>query len=130
MSVATTADVAAHLGRELTTAEATRAALLLAAAEALVKARVGDVTKLDQSLLKLVEAQAVARVLRNPDGRYSESLSGEYSYQVDRLAADGVLRIAADEWELLVPQVVEGGAFTISPNYSPGYSRSPGVERW
>lgn len=122
MSIASPNDVAVHLGRELSTAETARATVLLVAVEALITARIpdlvaktqGDKPEIPADLVKLVEAQAVARVIRNPDGSYQESLAGEYMQTRDRLGADGVLRIADDEWVLLLP-AVEGDdkAFTI-----------------
>ena len=113
MAVATVADVAVPLMRTLSADEAAYAARLLEWAEALIKARYPDLDALDQDALVMVESQAVARVLRNPDGAYQESLSGEYTHTRDRLGADGVLRIADDEWALLGGAASKGGAFSV-----------------
>lgn len=120
MAYASTNDVAAHLGRSLTEAEATRAALLLNAAEAMISARVADIAEAPTNLVILVEAMAVARVLRNPDGRWQETISSEYSFQADKVGSDGVLRITDDEWAILVPPVLndlDTKAFTIVPGW-------------
>lgn len=117
MALASTDDVAVPLLRALTAEETAYAAKLLTWAEALVKAesvrRGTTLDALDVDAVKMVEASAVARVLRNPGGTYQESLSGEYSATRDRLLSDGVLRIADDEWSLLFPEAPAGGAFSV-----------------
>lgn len=115
MALATVDDVAVPLLRELSAAERVYAARLLGWAEILIRGRFADFTALNQDAVVMVESQAVARVLRNPDGKYQESLSGEYASTRDRIGADGVLRITDEEWSLLAPSSAasSGGAFAI-----------------
>lgn len=47
-----------------------------------------------------IEAEAVLRVVRNPDGLASEQ-DGAYGYQLSREAADNSLRILPEEWQTL-----------------------------
>lgn len=47
-----------------------------------------------------IEAEAVLRVTRNPDGIASET-DGSYSCQRSREAADNTLRLISDEWKQL-----------------------------
>lgn len=117
MPIADVDDVAVPLLRSLTDQEAAYAATLLMWAETLIaaeaKRRGTELAALDRAAVTMVEAQAVARVLKNPDLARSESLAGEYSVTVDRIASDGVLRISPDEWALLFPADAPGGAFSV-----------------
>jgi hypothetical protein len=63
-----------------------------------------------------VEASAVVRVLKNPDGYRSESVGG-INYTMDTRAAAGFLLILDDEWELLGASA--GGGFSIAPYLPP-----------
>lgn len=103
MPFASVSDVAVPLLRPLTSAEEEYAARLLGWAELLIKARYPDLSVLDRDAVIMVEAQAVARVLRNPEGKIQESLAGEYQSTRNALGADGQLRISDEEWELLSP---------------------------
>jgi hypothetical protein len=60
-----------------------------------------------------VEAEAVYRVMRNPEGLSMES-DGNYSYQRSREASDNSLRILPGEWSVLGVRV--GRMFAIDPN--------------
>jgi hypothetical protein len=44
-----------------------------------------------------IEAEAVLRLVRNPEGYVSES-DGNYSYQFNRETASGRLEILVEEW--------------------------------
>lgn len=115
MALATVDDVAVPLLRELSEAEKVYATRLLGWAEILIRGRFADFSALNQDAVVMVESQAVARVLRNPEGKYQESISAEYSSTRDRVGADGLLRITDEEWDLLSPSAGtgNGGAFAI-----------------
>lgn len=59
-----------------------------------------------------IEADAVLRVVRDPEGYQSES-DGNYSYTFDRSAAGGKLEVLDDEWTLL--GVKPKRMFTVDP---------------
>jgi hypothetical protein len=60
-----------------------------------------------------VEADAVLRLVRNPDG-YASETDGTYSYQFSRAMATGQLEILPGEWAML--GVRASGMFQIVPN--------------
>ncbi|MBB2992141.1 hypothetical protein FHR72_003637 [Mycolicibacterium iranicum] len=62
-------------------------------------ARIED-SHLDVADVIDIEAEAVLRVIRNPEGLQAEN-DGNYGYQLSRAAADNRLRLLADEWERL-----------------------------
>ena len=137
MTYATTSDVATSLVRALTTDEATCATGLLARAETLILRRIPDLaTRIttDDSLedvVVAVEADAVARVLRNPGGVWQERVD-DYSYTRDRAISTGELYISDDEWDrlLVTPGTsVASDAFTIRPFSEPGYAEDIDDER-
>lgn len=57
-------------------------------------------TRLDVEDVKQVEAEAVLRLVRNPEGFASET-DGDYTYEVIQALASGVLEITPEEWEIL-----------------------------
>lgn len=61
-----------------------------------------------------VEAEAVARILRNPDGLRQEGLENYQSVR-DKSISDGQLRVTAEEWAQLglAPSSSKGKAFSI-----------------
>ncbi|WP_459963619.1 Gp19/Gp15/Gp42 family protein [Nocardia sp. IFM 10818] len=99
-------DVASRLGRELTPEETTQVATLLADAELLIRARIKNLDELitsgavDRAIVVMVEANAVMRVIRNPEGFKSE-VDGNYSYEFAASVASGRLEILDYEWSLL-----------------------------
>ena len=97
MPAATVADVEARLGRSLDESEVQRATTLLSDVEVIIRRRVADLTTLDQDALVMVEATAVARVLRNPDGIREQNAEG-FGYTLDPTVAGGRLRLLAEEW--------------------------------
>ncbi len=119
MTYATAADVAALLARELTTTEITLADRRLAQVERMILRKIPDLAaridagELDADDVRDIEAEAVYRVLRNPDGIYSET-DGAYAYTKSADAADNTLRITADEWRTL--GIRTGKMFTIIPS--------------
>lgn len=127
MALATVDDVAVPLLRALTEAEKAYAQRLLGWAEILITARFPVLQALNPEAVVMVESQAVARVLRNPDGKYQESVAaGEYSSTRDRVGADGLLRITDEEWDLLSPAKTtdNGGAFAVDTAPGGGWSHS------
>lgn len=106
MAYAETSDVAARMGRSLTAEEETQAAAFLEDAEIIIKAKIPDLDDqiedevLSESVVVMVEANAVIRLLRNPNGYISET-DGDYSYQKSGRSASGYLEILDHEWALL-----------------------------
>lgn len=78
-----------------------------------------------QSVVVAVVSAMVLRVMRNPDGKVSESID-DYTYRRSDAVADGSLYVTADELGLLSP-TGSGNAFTIRPYGQAGY-REP--ELW
>jgi hypothetical protein len=123
MTYASTSDVQTRLGRPLTTDEATQVDTLLDDAEVEIRSRIPDLDTraADPDYLQKVvkvEASAVARLIRNPDGYTSES-DGTYTYQINYRLTSGELTITAKEWSQLG---IGAGAFSI--NVSPRRPRS------
>lgn len=117
---ATTADVVARW-RPLSDTEDTNAATFLEDVWRIIKKRIADVE--DQMAdattgddyradVVQVQAQAVLRVLKNPDGKRSESID-DYTWTRDRAVSAGLLYVTDDEWALLGLGSGSGGAFTI-----------------
>jgi uncharacterized protein YcaQ len=119
MTYATAADVAALLARELDTAETALVERRLEQVERKLLRRIPDLAEkidaeeIDQADVIDIEAEAVLRVVRNPDGLASET-DGNYGYQLSREAADNSLRITAEEWQIL--GIKPSRMFTIAPN--------------
>jgi hypothetical protein len=135
--IASTTDVASRLGRTLTTEEHTLVATLIYDVENMLKVRAPDkdLNNLDPTSVQQVVANAVVRVLRNPDGYRSESAGG-ISYTVDTRAAAGFLTILDEEWRLLGLSS-SGGAYSIAPSlglprsgFWPGGPCEPGWWPW
>lgn len=125
MALAAVSDVAARLGRPLTTEEQDLASVLLDVAEARLRLRIPD---LDQrvganpaymTVVVDVLASSVVRVLKNPDG-FRMEMDGSYQYQVDTRAAAGFLTFLDSELE----DLGLSGAFAIDTVGAAG-SRGP-----
>ncbi len=119
MAYAAASDVQTVLGRQLDTAEVALVERRLAQVERMLIRRIPDLAdQIDAEEIDLadvvdIEAEAVLRLVRNPEGYASES-DGNYSYRFSREAASGKLEIMPDEWERLgVP--LKLGMFTIGP---------------
>jgi hypothetical protein len=67
---------------------------------------------LDEDDVRDIEAEAVYRVMRNPEGLYSEQ-DGQYGYQRTREAADNSLRVLPEEW--LTLGIRPSKMFSITP---------------
>ena len=104
MAIATPEDIAASLLRDLTPSEKKYSGVLLDRVEVMIQARLNlnldEITSHMRAALIQVEAEAVARVFRNPEGRIQEA-DGQYSYQLSNLVASGMMQILPSEWELL-----------------------------
>lgn len=114
MTYATVSDVAAELGRPTPTDTDTLAqwGRWLARAESAILARIPDLTDrivagtVDITTVADVEASAVARVVRNPEGlrQVSKTIDdGTVSKTRDTVLSDGQLRITSEEWARLIP---------------------------
>lgn len=119
MALASASDVQAGSGRMLTTEETALVERRLAQVERMPLRRIPDLfeqidsEEIDQADVIDIEAEAVLRVVRNPDGLASET-DGNYGYQLSREAADNSLRILPEEWQLLGIQ--PNKMFAIVPN--------------
>lgn len=107
---ATPDDVEVRLGRPLT--DPAQAVALLRDAEVLIRSRVLDLAArvADEpgflDVVVMVEANAVVRVLRNPEGLRAVTVTvddGSVTRTRDQATSDGALRITDDEWDLLAP---------------------------
>lgn len=117
---ATAADVE-NRWRPLTDAERVIANTLLGDVWRMIARRIPDVdermadvdTGADYTAdVVMVQANAVMRVLKNPDGNRSESID-DYSWTRDRTLSAGILYLTDDEWALLDGGTGVRGAFTI-----------------
>lgn len=120
MAYATPADVAVRWGRELSPEESALIGVRLADVERMILRRVPDLaakiaagTVLEDDVVQ-VEADAVLRLVRNPDGYVSET-DGDYTYMLAQDSAPGRLSILPEEWELL--GVTASGMFIIAPRF-------------
>lgn len=104
------------VGRELDAADRNLVAELIADAAILIRARIPNIDQriddgtIDGDYATLVVANAVVRVLKNPDGYRSETM-GSMGFTIDTRAAAGFLTILADEWEGLGVPANAGAAF-------------------
>jgi hypothetical protein len=105
VAVATFTDVGVALRRTISdTAEQAQINHWLTGAEMAIKSRLGDVSLLDQDILKYVEAEAVAEKVRRA-GREEESITvnvddGSVTRRYAPMSADD---ISGDLWSLLSP---------------------------
>lgn len=103
MTYATISDVEGVLMRPLDTRETEYVPGMLDYVEAVIFERVRSAmgraheSATYRRILVHVEAAAVARVLRNPDGIYKSESDGDYSYTVDTAVASGHLYLSAEE---------------------------------
>lgn len=115
MSYAVALDVQNRLGRELTPEETTLVATRLADVERMILTRIPNLANriadgLPEATVIQVEADAVLRVVRNPEGLYAET-DGNYSYQLDREHASGRLELLPHEWVMLGENNATGAFF-------------------
>lgn len=113
---ATVLDVGASLGRVISdTVEMTQINRWIAAAELILRTRLGDLATYDADIVSYVIVEAVCRKARNPDGKRNERID-DYSYGLNEDAARGEIFITDQEWELLTAgrDTRFSGAFTIT----------------
>lgn len=105
-TLASPADVELSLLRTLTATEREYVAALLRRAEALLRVRIPDLVEKAEAdagyreIVVAIEAEAVARVFRNPSAIRQEA-EGNYSYTVNFEVASGLLDILDREWDRL-----------------------------
>lgn len=119
MALATANDVQDVLGRVLTTEEVALVERRLDQVERMIVRRIPDLLEqiadetIDQADVVDIEAEAVLRVIRNPEGYASEG-DGQYMYQRSPYTADSRLRVTAEEWAVL--GVKPSRMFSIAPS--------------
>lgn len=127
---ATAEDVQAVAGRTLSTEEVALVERRLAQVERKILRRIPDLAdqidsgNIDQADVVDIEAEAVLRLIRNPEGYASES-DGTYSYQFNRETASGKLEILAEEWNASASSRV-GCSLSFRTSGVPGESPQPG----
>lgn len=130
MAVADRSDVETSLMRSLSESEGAYVDALLARAETLLLVRIPTLLERVEAepqfrkLVVMVEAEAVARVFRNPSA-YRQESEGNYSYSLNYEVASGLLDILDREWSRLG---VGGGFRAIAPR-TDGYLATRGGGR-
>ena len=128
MAYASADDVSVRWGRSLTPEDCALVRVRLDDVERMLRRRIPDMDDkvesgdLDVEDIVQVEADAVLRLARNPEGYLSET-DGNYTYQLQKDLASGRLQITDEEWEILgvrrsrmsvlVPSFVAGDGTTI-----------------
>lgn len=112
MALATLADLADRLGRDLTAEEERRATAWLADASALILKPFPQYESAPTDISTKVCCAMVLRVLTNPDGKRQESID-DYSYTVDSSRSRGEVYLSDDEEDELRPP--KKTAFSIVP---------------
>lgn len=117
MLAVTSDDIVTELGRALTDVEKHQADKWLAAAQAIIRKRLGDLERLDQDLLAYVVVQMVAERFRHPaDGATSVQVSVDDATSVRRFGDSAAGLLFRPEWvDLLTPDEDLSQAFTIRP---------------
>lgn len=106
MAYATKEDVAVRWGRQLTPEDEAMVVQRLEDVERMIKRRIPDLDDKCandpeyQTDVIQVEADAVLRLARNPEGYLSET-DGDYTYMLQSGTASGSLEILPTEWETL-----------------------------
>lgn len=120
MTYASVQDVADRLGRPITEpAEVTQVTAWLGDVEVIIRDRIPDLDDLvaagnpTQDTVVMVEANAVVRMVRNPEGKTQERID-DYSWGLPANPYAGSLYLTEVEWGLLEPGASDG-AWTIRP---------------
>jgi len=123
MAYASIDDVTVRLGRAVSeTAEQDQIDTWIEDAERLILRRFPDLSTriatgtVAEAEVVMVEAQAVVRKVKNPDGKQNERIE-DYSYGLVEAAARGEVFITDDEWALLMPTRDPRGAFSVRPKW-------------
>lgn len=109
---ATLTQFQARFERTLTSGEETRASALLDDASEIIRCLVPMLADPPPEAVVGVVCAMVARVIRNPDGKRSETID-DYSYTRDNTVSAGELRLTGAERDILSPPA--SSAFTITP---------------
>lgn len=124
MTYANVTDVSTRLGRPITDPnEVAQVEAWLGDVESLILARIPDLHDAvdagqpTAATVVMVEATAVVRKVRNPDGKQNERID-DYSYGLSAEAARGELFLTDDEWALLLPRS-SSEAFSTRPGFEP-----------
>lgn len=121
MAYATATDVTDRWGEEITdTAVTTLITTRLGDVERMIKRRITDLDDRaeDEDYLAdliQIEADAVLRLARNPEGFLSES-DGSYTYMLQQQLTTGRLEILPDEWETL--GIIRSTMSVLVPNFA------------
>lgn len=121
LTIASVEDVKSALRRDFRGDEESHVSSLLAKAENLIRIRYRrlDELTLDEVVFDLVrdiEAEAVARVLRADDGGiYRSETEDGYSYQLNYMVASGLLDILEKDWKNLAQATGSGRYRTVAP---------------
>ena len=121
LTIASVEDVKSALRRDFRGDEESHVSSLLAKAENLIRVRYRrlDELTLDEvvfDLVRNIEAEAVARVLRADDGGiYKSETEDGYSYQLNYMVASGLLDILEKDWKNLAQATGSGRYRTVAP---------------
>lgn len=121
LTIASVEDVKSALRRDFRGDEESHVSSLLAKAENLIRVRYRrlDELTLDEvvfDLVRNIEAEAVARVLRADDGGiYRSETEDGYSYQLNYMVASGLLDILEKDWKNLAQATNTGRFRTVAP---------------
>ena len=121
LTIATADDVKAALRREFRGDEESYIASLLSKAENLIRVRYKRLDELVLDgvvfdLVRNIEAEAVARVLRADDGGiYKSETEDGYSYELNYMVASGLLDILEKDWQNLARATGTGRYRTVAP---------------
>lgn len=121
LTIASAEDVKSALRRDFRGDEESHVSSLLAKAENLIRVRYRrlDELTLDEvvfDLVRNIEAEAVARVLRADDGGiYKSETEDGYSYQLNYMVASGLLDILEKDWKNLAQATGSGRYRTLAP---------------
>lgn len=121
LTIASVEDVKSALRRDFRGDEESHVSSLLAKAENLIRVRYRrlDELTLDEvvfDLVRNIEAEAVARVLRADDGGiYRSETEDGYSYQLNYMVASGLLDILEKDWQNLARATGTGRFRTVAP---------------
>lgn len=121
LTIASVEDVKSALRRDFRGDEESHVSSLLENAENLIRVRYRrlDELTLDEvvfDLVRNIEAEAVARVLRADDGGiYRSETEDGYSYQLNYMVASGLLDILEKDWKSLAQATGTGRYRAIAP---------------
>lgn len=127
LTIASVEDVKSALRRDFRGDEESHVSSLLEKAENLIRVRYRrlDELALDEvvfDLVRNIEAEAVARVLRADDGGiYRSETEDGYSYQLNYMVASGLLDILEKDWKNLAQATGTGRFRTVAPE-TDGYA--------